>query len=197
MREPTVFLLDEPLSNLDAKLRASARSDLKKFQQTVRTATIYVTHDQVEAMGMGDRIAVIDHGKLRQIGTPAEIYEHPADEFVATFLGTPPMNLVERDGGSLGFRPEAFLPKELLNGSAVMEMPFRVDRMEYLGSERILYGGLEGMVAKREVTAKLPAHVALNGISPGAWHAFAVRESELRLFDRDGRQVRSQLSPIA
>ena len=197
VREPTVFLLDEPLSNLDAKLRASARSDLKQFQQTVRTATIYVTHDQVEAMGMGDRIAVIDHGKLRQIGTPAEIYEHPADEFVATFLGTPPMNLVERDGGSLGFRPEAFLPKELLNGSAVMEMPFRVDRMEYLGSERILYGGLEGMVAKREVTAKLPAHVALNGISPGAWHAFAVRESELRLFDRDGRQVRSQLSPIA
>jgi len=197
VREPTVFLLDEPLSNLDAKLRASARSDLKHFQQTVRTATIYVTHDQVEAMGMGDRIAVIDHGKLRQVGTPTEIYEHPADEFVATFLGTPPMNLVERDGGSLGFRPEAFLPKELLNGSAVMEMPFRVDRMEYLGSERILYGGLEGRVAKREVTAKLPAHVALNGISPGAWHDFAVRESELRLFDRDGRQVRSQQSPIA
>jgi multiple sugar transport system ATP-binding protein len=197
VREPTVFLLDEPLSNLDAKLRASARSDLKQFQQTVRTATIYVTHDQVEAMGMGDRIAVIDHGKLRQIGTPAEIYEHPADEFVATFLGTPPMNLVERDGGSLGFRPEAFLPKELLNGSAVMEMPFRVDRMEYLGSERILYGGLEGRVAKREVTAKLPAHVALNGISPGAWHAFAVRGTELRFFDRDGRQVRCQLSGIA
>jgi len=197
VREPTVFLLDEPLSNLDAKLRASARSDLKHFQQTVRTATIYVTHDQVEAMGMGDRIAVIDHGMLRQVGTPTEIYEHPADEFVATFLGTPPMNLVERDGGSLGFRPEAFLPKELLNGSAVMEMPFRIDRMEYLGSERILYGGLEGRVAKREVTAKLPAHVALNGISPGAWHEFAVRESELRLFDQAGRQVRSQQSPIA
>ena len=197
VREPTVFLLDEPLSNLDAKLRASARSDLKHFQQTVRTATIYVTHDQVEAMGMGDRIAVIDHGMLRQVGTPTEIYEHPADEFVATFLGTPPMNLVERDGGSLGFRPEAFLPKELLNGSAVVEMPFRIDRMEYLGSERILYGGLEGRVAKREVTAKLPAHVALNGISPGAWHEFAVRESELRLFDQAGRQVRSQQSPIA
>src|SRR5262252_5580449 len=197
VRDPTVFLLDEPLSNLDAKLRASARSELKQFQRTVRTATIYVTHDQVEAMGMGDRIAVIDHGKLRQVGTPTEIYEHPADEFVATFLGTPPMNQVERDGGSLGFRPEAFLPKELLNGSAVMEMPFRVDRMEYLGSERILYGGLEGRVAKREVTAKLPAHVALNGISPGAWHEFAVRESELRLFDQAGRQVRSQQSPIA
>jgi multiple sugar transport system ATP-binding protein len=191
VREPTVFLLDEPLSNLDAKLRASARSELKQFQRTVRTATIYVTHDQIEAMGMGDRIAVIDHGKLRQVGTPTEIYEHPADEFVASFLGTPPMNLIERDGGSIGFRPEAFLPKELLNGSAVMEMPFRVNRMEYLGSERILYGELEGRAAKREVTAKLPAHVTFNGISAGAWHTFAVRESELRLFDREGRQVRA------
>jgi len=191
VREPTVFLLDEPLSNLDAKLRASARSELKQFQQAVRTATIYVTHDQVEAMGMGDRIAVIDRGKLRQVGTPTEIYEHPADEFVASFLGTPPMNLIEREGGSLGFRPEAFLPRELLNGSAVMEMPFRVDRMEYLGSERILYGTLQGRAAKREVTAKLPAHVPLNGMSCGDWHDFAVRESELRLFDQQGCQVRS------
>src|SRR5215475_14129228 len=130
VRDPTVFLLDEPLSNLDAKLRASARSELKQFQRTVRTATVYVTHDQVEAMGMGDRIAVMDHGTLRQVGSPTEIYEHPADEFVASFLGTPPMNLIERDGGSMGFRPENFLPKELLNGSAVVEFPFRVDRVE-------------------------------------------------------------------
>jgi len=189
VREPTVFLLDEPLSNLDAKLRASARSELKTFQLTVKTATIYVTHDQVEAMGMGDRIAVMDHGVVKQIGTPTEIYEHPADEFVATFLGTPPMNLIERDGGTMGFRPEAFLPKELLNGSKVQEFNFRVDRMEYLGSERILYGALDGLSAKREVTAKLPAHVALDGISAGAWHPFAVRERELRYFDREGRQT--------
>jgi multiple sugar transport system ATP-binding protein len=189
VRDPTVFLLDEPLSNLDAKLRASARSELKQFQRTVRTATIYVTHDQVEAMGMGDRIAVIDHGKLRQVGTPSEIYDHPADEFVASFLGTPPMNLIVRDGGSLGFRPEDFLPKDLLNGAPVVEFPFRVDRMEYLGSEHILYGALEGRTAKREVTAKLPAHATLNGISPGAWHVFAVRETELRYFDQDGRKT--------
>ena len=189
VREPTVFLLDEPLSNLDAKLRASARSELKAFQLTVKTATIYVTHDQVEAMGMGDRIAVMDHGIVKQIGTPTEIYEHPADEFVATFLGTPPMNLIERDGGTMGFRPEAFLPKELLNGSRVQEFNFRVDRMEYLGSERILYGALDGRSAKREVTSKLPAHVALEGISPGAWHPFAVRERELRYFDSEGRQT--------
>jgi multiple sugar transport system ATP-binding protein len=189
VRDPTVFLLDEPLSNLDAKLRASARSDLKQFQQTVRTATIYVTHDQVEAMGMGDRIAVIDHGRLRQVGTPAEIYEHPADEFVASFVGTPPMNLIEREGGSMGFRPENFLPKQLLNGAPVVEFPFRIDRVEYLGSEHILYGALEGRAAKREVTAKLPAHAALGGISRGDWHTFAVRETELRYFDRNGCKV--------
>jgi multiple sugar transport system ATP-binding protein len=189
VREPTVFLLDEPLSNLDAKLRASARSELKQFQQTVRTSTIYVTHDQVEAMGMGDRIAVIDHGRLRQIGTPTEIYDDPADEFVAGFLGTPPMNLVERHGGSLGFRPEHFLPKELLDGAALAELSFRIDRMEYLGSERILDGAIEGHEAKREVTAKLPAHVPLTGIRPGEWHPFAVRRKELRFFDRDGRRT--------
>ena len=189
VRDPTVFLLDEPLSNLDAKLRASARSELKAFQQKVRTATIYVTHDQVEAMGMGDRIAVIDRGKLRQVGTPTEIYEHPADEFVATFLGTPPMNLIERDGGSLGFRPENFLPKDLLNGAPVVEFPFRVARVEYLGSEHILYGALDGRAAKREVTAKLPAHATLGGIAPGVERVFAVRETELRYFDRDGRKA--------
>src|ERR1700751_1716547 len=103
VRDPTVFLLDEPLSNLDAKLRASARSELKQFQQKVGTTTIYVTHEQVEAMGMGDRIAVIDHGRVRQVGTPAAIYDDPADRFVATFVGSPPMNLITWNGGHLGF----------------------------------------------------------------------------------------------
>ena len=100
------------------------------------------------------------------------------------------MNLIEREGGSMGFRPENFLPKELLNGAPVVEFPFRVDRVEYLGSEHILYGSLEGRTAKREVTAKLPAHATLKGISPGAWHVFAVRETELRYFDREGRRTR-------
>ena len=93
VREPNVFLLDEPLSNLDAQRRASARDELQQFQRKVGTTTIYVTHDQVEAMGMGDRIAVMDHGRIRQLGTPREIYDEPADTFVATFLGSPPMNL--------------------------------------------------------------------------------------------------------
>src|ERR1700761_9832976 len=98
VREPAVFLLDEPLSNLDAKLRLSARAELERFHRRVGTTTIYVTHDQVEAMAMGDRIVVLNKGVVRQIGTPREVYDQPADTFVATFLGSPPMNLLE-DGG--------------------------------------------------------------------------------------------------
>ncbi|HEX5320346.1 MAG TPA: ABC transporter ATP-binding protein [Stellaceae bacterium] len=189
VREPTVLLLDEPLSNLDAKLRASARNEIKQFQQRVGTTTIYVTHDQVEAMGMGDRIAVIDHGQIRQVGTPAAIYDDPADRFVATFVGTPPMNLVAWNGGHLGFRPENFLPKEMVEDSDVTDFSFRVDRTEYLGSERIVYGQLEGLESMTEITAKLPpAHVKLENIRPGEWHPYAVRNTALCYFDKDGKR---------
>ena len=190
VREPTALLLDEPLSNLDAKLRASARMEIKQFQQRVGVTTIYVTHDQVEAMGMGDRIAVIDHGQVRQVGTPTEIYDDPADRFVATFVGTPPMNIVARNGGYLGFRPENFLPKEMVDDGAFTEFSFRVDRSEYLGSERIVYGVLKDFDQSQVVTAKLPpAHVAEESIRPGEWHAFAVRNSALRQFDKNGKRT--------
>jgi multiple sugar transport system ATP-binding protein len=190
VREPTALLLDEPLSNLDAKMRASARQEIKQFQQRVGVTTIYVTHDQVEAMGMGDRIAVIDHGQVRQVGTPSEIYDDPADRFVATFVGAPPMNIVARNGGYLGFRPENFLPKEMLKDVAFTEFKFRVDRSEYLGSERIVYGVLEGFDPKQAITAKLPpAHVADEWIRPGEWHPFAVRNSAVRYFANDGKRT--------
>src|SRR5437867_12163115 len=116
VREPVVFLLDEPLSNLDAKLRNSARDELKQFQRSLGTTTIYVTHDQAEAMGLGDRIAVLSGGKVRQVGKPVEVYDDPADTFVATFIGSPPMNLVPRDGELVGFRPEHLLPVENVTG---------------------------------------------------------------------------------
>src|SRR3974377_1577711 len=90
VREPTVFLLDEPLSNLDAKLRASAREELERFHKSVGTTTIYVARAQVEAMAMGDRVVVLHQGFVRQVGTPKEVYEEPADTFVATFLGSAP-----------------------------------------------------------------------------------------------------------
>ena len=107
------------------KRRASARDELQEFQRRVGTTTIYVTHDQVEAMGMGDRIAVMDQGRIRQLGTPEEIYDDPADTFVATFLGSPPMNLVpdEASGELLGFRPEHFEPWRAGDGRRLGALP--------------------------------------------------------------------------
>jgi multiple sugar transport system ATP-binding protein len=92
VRKPSVFLFDEPLSNLDAKLRVEVRAEIKKLQARLQTTTVYVTHDQVEAMTMGHRIAILNAGKLQQVGTPLEVYEKPANLFTAGFIGTPPMN---------------------------------------------------------------------------------------------------------
>ncbi len=94
VRQPAVFLFDEPLSNLDAKLRVQTRAEITKLQSTLGTTSVYVTHDQVEAMTMGHRITVMREGKIQQLGTPREVYETPANAFVAQFIGTPPMNLV-------------------------------------------------------------------------------------------------------
>jgi multiple sugar transport system ATP-binding protein len=95
VRQPQVFLMDEPLSNLDAKLRVQMRADIAKLQRDIGTTTLYVTHDQVEAMTMGDRVAVMSQGVLQQVDTPQRLYDHPANLFVAGFIGTPPMNLLE------------------------------------------------------------------------------------------------------
>src|SRR5687768_7239156 len=94
VRQPAVFLFDEPLSNLDAKLRVQTRGEITRLQQTLGTTSVYVTHDQIEAMTMGHRITVMRDGKIQQVGTPREVYEHPANAFVAQFIGTPPMNLI-------------------------------------------------------------------------------------------------------
>jgi multiple sugar transport system ATP-binding protein len=95
VREPTVFLMDEPLSNLDAKLRVSTRAQIKNLQHTLKTTTIYVTHDQIEAMTLADRVVVMNKGVIQQVGTPTEIYDAPANTFVASFIGSPAMNLIE------------------------------------------------------------------------------------------------------
>jgi multiple sugar transport system ATP-binding protein len=185
VREPSVFLLDEPLSNLDAKLRHQARDELKQFHRKVKTTTIYVTHDQVEAMGLGDRIAVMNAGKIRQIGPPKEVYQNPADTFVATFLGSPPMNLIEQDDQIIGFRPENFLPKEVLNvHDDLMSFRFYVWRVEDLGSDRLLYGSLSKGDATMKTIAKLPASVSIP-IEEGKSYEFAVRAEDLRYFDRE------------
>src|SRR5688572_32098976 len=96
VRKPWLFLMDEPLSNLDAKLRVTMRSELKRFHMSLETTTVYVTHDQLEAMTMSDRIAVMEHGVIQQFGSPEEIYNRPANLFVAGFIGSPPMNFISK-----------------------------------------------------------------------------------------------------
>jgi multiple sugar transport system ATP-binding protein len=181
VRDPTVFLLDEPLSNLDAKLRASARDELKRFQQEIGTTTIYVTHDQSEAMGLGDRIAVMSQGRVRQVGEPVEIYDDPADTFVATFIGSPPMNLVPRGDVLVGFRPEHLLPVENVPGERVTAT-LEVQRMEYLSGDRHIYGTVDLGGGPCRVIARLPATVE-TPIEIGERHDFAVPAGRLRFFE--------------
>lgn len=185
VREPRVFLFDEPLSNLDAQLRAVARFELKQFQRQIGTTTIYVTHDQIEAMGLGDRIAVMSKGKIRQIGTPQEVYDYPVDTFVATFLGSPPMNLVRRDDDAiLGFRPEHFLPASAYAAAESLEtFRFRIREVEHLGSARLLYGSLEdGFRSEQTVISDIPSTITMP-LAEGQLYEFAVAHRHVRRFD--------------
>ncbi|MGH7033632.1 MAG: ABC transporter ATP-binding protein [Stellaceae bacterium] len=189
VREPAVFLLDEPLSNLDAKLRNSARDELKQFQRRLGTTTIYVTHDQAEAMGLGDRIAVLEQGRVRQVGTPQDIYGHPTDVFAATFIGSPPMNLIEEGETWLGFRPEEFLPREIEAAGDHIVFPFRIKRIEYLGADRLVYGVIEGRVPEAHVISKIPTNIRTH-IAVDQLYDFVVRRQDLARFARDtGRRV--------
>lgn len=184
VKEPKILLLDEPLSNLDAKLRTSAREELQLFQRQLGITTVFVTHDQIEAMGMGDRIAVMNAGKIRQIGSPEEIYHYPNDTFVATFLGSPGMNLLERDDHAMGFRPENFLPKEVVaNEEGLAELTFETSRVEYLGADRLVYGEASDGIVKGHVIAKLPSAITVP-IEPDQSYKFVVQQKHLRYYDK-------------
>ncbi|MBP2674466.1 MAG: transporter [Deltaproteobacteria bacterium] len=184
VRDPSVFLLDEPLSNLDALLRASAREELRQFQRRVGVTTIYVTHDQVEAMGLGDRIVVMNQGRVRQVGTPLEIYHRPADTFVATFVGSPPMNLLEQEDVLLGFRPETFLPAGAVESTeGTVTYPFEVTYLEHLGAERLIYGNVGEKSRARHVVARLPGSMPI-AIEAGKTYPFTVAREDFRRFDR-------------
>ena len=162
VRDPKLFLFDEPLSNLDAKLRNQMRIEIKALQRRLGVTSVYVTHDQVEAMTMADRIIVLNDGRIEQIGTPAEIYHSPASTFVASFMGAPPMNLIRAqiedgqvkiNGGTelmavpagwengeitLGVRPE----DAVLDHSGAV--PFEISIVEELGAHRLLHGEVAG-----------------------------------------------------
>jgi multiple sugar transport system ATP-binding protein len=187
VRDPAAFLMDEPLSNLDAKLRVQTRAEILKLQQNLKTTTIYVTHDQVEAMTMGDRIAVMNLGLLQQVGTPAEVYENPRNVFVAGFIGSPAMNLVPAPtidgfGGAdriVGFRPEHVRAGngqiDGLNFEALVEV------VEYLGDEQLVH-----MTRKdTALQAKLPVDQL---VSPGDRITFGVPREKVYLFDAESEE---------
>jgi multiple sugar transport system ATP-binding protein len=190
VRKPEAFLLDEPLSNLDAKLRNTARDELKRFQRGLATTTIYVTHDQGEAMGLGDRIAVLNRGQVCQVGTPQDIYRRPNGIFVATFIGSPPMNIIEREALLIGFRPENFLPRSAQgNRDDDVLVSLRVNRVEYLGADRLVYGKIESPYAGASVIAKLPSNIAVE-IGTDELHDFAIHRADIERFDRSsGRRI--------
>lgn len=139
VRDPDVFLFDEPLSNLDAKLRSSMRIEIKKLHETVKKTIIYVTHDQVEAMTLADRIVILKDGEIQQIGTPMEVYKKPANKFVASFIGSPEMNFMEYPDFSLGIRPEDIY---ISGTEPTMKRPQKFDGevilVETLGAESLI-----------------------------------------------------------
>ncbi len=210
VREPAVFLMDEPLSNLDAKLRVQTRAEILRLQRQIGTTTLYVTHDQVEAMTMGDRIAVMNAGVLQQAGTPRELYDHPNNVFVAGFIGSPAMNFLtgqtdgsglrvgdvtiplggqpgriamDRPAGStfvIGFRPEHL---DIVDGEAdVVTIPVQVDVVEYLGNEELIHA----QSANNEIVAIVPS---ARQVKAGDRVNLGVALDKLHLFDAESEEA--------
>ena len=143
VREPAVFLFDEPLSNLDAKMRVEMRAEIIRLHNRLGATMIYVTHDQIEAMTMGERIVVMSAGRIQQVAPPLEVYERPANPFVAGFIGTPPMNLFPAGTmdpeKTVGLRPEHIAIASEGGGSDCGSIPAKVDFVEPLGSETLVH----------------------------------------------------------
>ena len=211
VREPAVFLFDEPLSNLDAKLRVQMRLEIKNLQQELGITSVYVTHDQVEAMTLGDQLAVLNAGYVEQLGTPIEIYERPASTFVASFIGSPSMNLIDGQmnadataltlpGGAvitlakprpslagkpatLGIRPEHFGLGDGENGENTL--PLHVQVVEQLGADTLVHGHLGD--------TSTPLVLRLDGVqtlSRGGIVALHIPQDALHIFDpQTGKRV--------
>ncbi|MDG0981646.1 MAG: sn-glycerol-3-phosphate import ATP-binding protein UgpC [Tateyamaria sp.] len=201
VRDPQVFLFDEPLSNLDAKLRVQMRLEIRKLQKRLGVTSIYVTHDQVEAMTLGDRLMVLNDGKVEQFGTPIELYDRPATVFVAGFIGSPAMNFIPAkanignlslnngvDLGSvsiangeviLGIRPEHLI----LDSKGFFKIT--VGLLEHLGATTLLHGTIEN--SDTEITASLPGHMTFES---GAVISFSMPTELHHIFDpRSGRRI--------
>jgi len=194
VRDPQVFLFDEPLSNLDAKLRVQMRLEIRKLQKRLNVTSIYVTHDQVEAMTLGDRLMVLNDGVVEQFGTPIELYDHPETIFVAGFIGSPSMNFIPADCSeksislcngkkikkslkhkgkvSIGIRPEHLEEDKKGNIRIVIQM------VEQLGSNSLLHGTLED--TDIEIVASLSGHVTAEA---GSIVSFSAKETNIHVFN--------------
>jgi multiple sugar transport system ATP-binding protein len=203
VRQPAAFLMDEPLSNLDAKLRVHMRTELAELHARLGTTFVYVTHDQVEAMTMSDRVALMDKGVIRQLGTPSELYDSPADLTVARFIGSPPINLIEVDADAerqiriaglslrapetgrhtLGIRPEALQ----LSAPGPESLAARLRRSENLGAEWLLHFDIE----QREPIAMRLTTTEYAAVRPAAGEVLHLRATPMgaHLFGRDGARV--------
>ena len=182
VRNPKVFLMDEPLSNLDAKLRVQMRAEIKKLHEKLQTTFIYVTHDQTEALTMGDRIVVLDKGVIQQVDTPEEIYNNPQNMFVAGFVGSPQMNFIEGEQLSQDFKGKiAGVRPEKMQTGGEFKLTVPVDMTELLGSEKIAYFS----IGQNKCSAKLPADFKL-----GNSLDLSIKRDDIFLFDKEtGKRI--------
>lgn len=195
VRAPKVFLFDEPLSNLDAALRGNTRVEIHKLHRALGATTIYVTHDQVEAMTLADRVVVLRDGLIEQVGTPLELYDRPANRFVAQFIGMPSMNMVAASAipsfsaatggrlpsdGFLGVRPEGLRVHP--GQAAVSGVPGRVELIEALGADTLIHVDVGGVPLIARQNERTPLHA-------GDDVAVELDPSVLHLFNREGRAV--------
>jgi multiple sugar transport system ATP-binding protein len=220
VREPAVFLMDEPLSNLDAKLRVQTRAEIARLHQRLGTTMVYVTHDQVEAMTMGERIAVMSEGLLQQVGTPQELYDFPVNRFVAGFIGSPAMNFIEAEVPSKGIDTLAeggftfplpanyrdalgrlsgnrvvigFRPEHLEFGEfagTTASVRGKADVVEYLGNEELLHVTSEG----REVVAIVASS---HRVRPGDMVELKLPGEKVYMFDPDSGASLVKSAPVA
>jgi len=209
VRQPKVFLFDEPLSNLDAKLRIAMRVEIRKLQRRLSTTSIYVTHDQLEAMTLADILVVMNGGQVEQIGNPLDIYQKPATTFVAAFIGAPPMNLIRlrdsdihlpgsnAEAGILGIRPEDL---QMVNGAVPdggVALDLTVEAIERVGAETYVYGqrpqqqgsaavsARPGELPPGEILVRIPGQ---RGPAVGEKIRAAAVRDKLHLFSADGRK---------
>ena len=203
VRQPKLFLFDEPLSNLDAELRVSMRSELRELHARLQATMVYVTHDQVEAMTLADRIVVLRDGKIEQVGTPLALYNRPANMFVAGFIGSPRMNffpaeVLRQSAGSLPLPANAHTvglrPEHVLLGEAG-PLEYRVQQVEQMGSTSLLRGTLAGSASESQT----PAHfeVVSNGqtsVRPGQTVRLSMPPAALHFFDEQGARLQDLTS---